>query len=171
MTQPFDILREFDAEDGASDDNRQFLTFTVDSEEYGLDIMTVREIRGWTDVTRLPNSPESLRGVMNLRGIIIPIFDLRARFRRVLTETTPKHVVIILALGERNIGLLVDSVSDILTVRHEEIKATPELDAQANTDFIAGLIALEKRMIVLLHVEKLFGPELLQSLPLAEPAA
>src|SRR3954471_20136663 len=91
---------------------RQFLTFTVMNEVFGVDIMTVREIKGWTETTRLPNAPEFMRGVMNLRGLIIPIFDLRTQFHRGLTDATAKHVVIILAVGERNIGVLVDTVSD-----------------------------------------------------------
>src|SRR6185369_8463900 len=104
----------------------QFLTFTVMNEEFGVDIMTVREIKGWTETTRLPNTPDFMRGVMNLRGLIIPIFDLRARFSRAQTEANSSHVVIILALEERNIGILVDSVSDILTVPTTEIKPTPD---------------------------------------------
>jgi len=135
---------------------RQFLTFAVMGEEYGVDIMTVREIKGWTEITRLPNSPEYMRGVMNLRGLIIPIFDLRARFRHELTEANAKHVIIILAVKGRNIGILVDAVSDILTVNDGDIKTTPEMETNAATDFISGLISLENRMVVLLTVEHLF---------------
>lgn len=139
--------------------SQQFLTLTVDGEEYGVDIMTVREIKGWTETTRLPNSPEFMRGVMNLRGLIIPIFDLRARFKRELTHASASHVIIILAVGERNIGILVDAVSDILTVQPNEIKPPPELDSGAGRDFITGLISREERMVVLLEVEHLFDPQ------------
>jgi len=117
MSDNFDTIRQGD-KDG---EQLQFLTFTVNAEEYGVDIMTVREIKGWTEITHLPNSPEYMRGVMNLRGLIIPIFDLRARFKRELTEASVKHVVIILAVRERNIGILVDTVSDILTVNEGDI--------------------------------------------------
>ncbi len=135
---------------------QQFLTFTVGGEEYGVDIMTVREIKGWTETTRLPNSQEFMRGVMNLRGLIIPIFDLRTRFHQGMTDATAKHVVIILAIGERNIGILVDTVSDILDASSEQIKSAPEGDTQIESDYISGLISLEERMVVLLNVEHLF---------------
>lgn len=135
---------------------QQFLTFTVAQEEYGVDIMTVREIKGWTETTRLPNSLECMRGVMNLRGLIIPIFDLRARFQAGWTEATVKHVIIILAVGERNIGLLVDAVSDILNVSASQIKPAPSTGPQAEADYISGLISLDARMVVLLKIENLF---------------
>lgn len=135
---------------------QQFLTFTVHQEEYGVDIMTVREIKGWSETTRLPNSPDFMRGVMNLRGLIVPIFDLRTRFSFGLTETTTKHVVIILAVGERNIGILVDTVSDILEVKQEQIKPAPAGKTQVDSAFISGLISINDRMVVLLDVERLF---------------
>ncbi len=147
-----------EAGQGSNGAARQFLTFTVEREEYGVDIMTVREIKGWTETTRLPNAPDFLRGVMNLRGLIIPIFDLRKRFNMGLTEATPKHVIIILAVGARNIGILVDTVSDILDVSSDQIKPPPttSLDTQVDADYINGLISLESRMVVLLNVEHLF---------------
>ena len=139
---------------------QQFLTFTVGGEEYGVDIMTVREIKGWTETTRLPNSQEFMRGVMNLRGLIIPIFDLRSRFHMGVTEATAKHVVIILAIGERNIGILVDTVSDILDASVEQIKPAPTSgDTQVDADYISGLISIEERMVVLLDVEHLFDAQ------------
>lgn len=157
MTDGFDKTRE--SERDVSDQKaaaRQFLTFTVDREEYGVDIMTVREIKGWTETTRLPNAPDFMRGVMNLRGLIIPIFDLRTRFSQGLTEATPKHVVIILAVGTRNIGILVDAVSDILDANADQIKPAPTADTQVDAAFISGLISLEDRMVVLLDVDHLF---------------
>lgn len=157
MADNFDKIREKDKESTASKGvARQFLTFTVGNEEYGVDIMTVREIKGWTETTRLPNAPEFMRGVMNLRGLIIPIFDLRTRFNHGLTEATAKHVVIILAVGERNIGVLVDTVSDILDVNSEQIKSAPAADEQIDSAFINGLISLDDRMVVLLDVDHLF---------------
>jgi purine-binding chemotaxis protein CheW len=160
MADNFDKTRE----EAHGAEAKQFLTFTLSSEEYGVDIMTVREIKGWTETTRLPNSPDFMRGVMNLRGLIIPIFDLRARFSHKLTEASASHVVIILAVNGRNIGVLVDTVSDILSVAEAEIKPAPQLESGANTDFINGLISLEERMVVLLSVDKLFGSEILNSL-------
>lgn len=161
MTDHFDNNRITEAQAGEA---MQYLTFTIQDEEYGVDIMAVREIKGWTETTRLPNSPECMRGVMNLRGLIIPIFDLRARFTRKLTDATASHVVIILAVGNRNIGVLVDAVSDILTVAAGEVKPAPEIENQSNTDFITGLISLEQRLVVLLSIERLFNESSLQSL-------
>ncbi|MDX2073360.1 MAG: chemotaxis protein CheW [Alphaproteobacteria bacterium] len=157
MADSFDKTREAVKEVAAQKGMaQQFLTFTVDGEEFGVDIMTVREIKGWTETTRLPNSQEFMRGVMNLRGLIIPIFDLRTRFKRGLTEATPKHVVIILAVGARNIGILVDTVSDILDAGADQIKPAPTSDSPVDSAFISGLISLEERMVVLLDVEHLF---------------
>lgn len=140
----------------AADQSLQFLTFTVGKEEYGVDIMSVREIKGWSEVTRLPNSPEYMRGVMNLRGIIIPIFDLRTRFSMGQTDAHEKNVVIILAVGERTIGILVDTVSDILTTTSSEIKSPPSTMDGADAEFVMGLISLDNRMVAVLDVEKLF---------------
>jgi len=141
-----------------SEDVQQYLTFTLDQEEYGVDIMMVREVKGWTETTRLPNMPEYLRGVLNLRGLIIPIFDLRARFIGSPTEAQSKHVIIVLAVGARNIGILVDAVSDILNVRPEEIKPAPTTHTQVESTYINGLISLGDRMVVLLNVDLLFNP-------------
>lgn len=164
MTDSFDKTRTGDAA-GGNDTIQQFLTFTVEGEEYGVDIMTVREIKGWTETTRLPNAPECMRGVMNLRGLIIPIFDLRARFSRTLTDANASHVIIILAVGERNIGVLVDAVSDILTVTNSEVKAAPQIEGRVEKDYITGLISLEERMVVLLAVEHLFDEATLTNNP------
>ncbi len=155
MADNFDKTRE----NKGADESKQFLTFTVEGEEYGVDIMSVREIKGWTEATRLPNSPEFMRGVMNLRGLIVPIFDLRARFTHQLTKASIKNVVIILAVNGRNIGLLVDSVSDILTISQNEVKPAPDSDSEGRGEFINGLISTNNRMVVLLAIEKLFSTE------------
>lgn len=141
----------------------QFLTFRVDTGEYGVDIMTVREIKGWSETTRLPNMPEFMRGVINLRGVVVPIFDLRCRFNMGTTEANPKNVVIILAVGDRTIGILVDAVSDILTINSDEIKPPPSTDSQIDEAFINGLMSVEERMVVLLSVDKLFDQEGLEA--------
>ena len=138
---------------------QQFLTFTIGEAEYGVDIMSVREVKGWVPTTRLPNRPEYIRGVLNLRGLIVPIFDLRARFGQGLTDATEKHVMVILAVGSRIAGLLVDAVSDILTVGDAEIKPAPQGEVDAAAQFVSGLIAVEQRMVVLLDMEKLFNTE------------
>jgi len=141
----------------------QFLTFTIGKEEYGVDIMMVREVKGWAETTRLPNTPDYVRGVLNLRGIIIPIFDLRARFGAGLTDANEKNVVIILAVGARTIGILVDTVSDILTVPQADIKASPDAGMTDIDDkFVNGLIAVEERMVVLLDIEVLLNNDIEQ---------
>ena len=140
---------------------QQFLTFTLGEEEYGVDIMQVREVKGWVETTRLPNEPQYVRGVLNLRGMILPIFDLRARFTGALTEATPKHVIVILAVKERIVGVLADSVSDIITVNAQDIKPAPDMDGNGQEHiFINGLIALEDRMVVLLDMDHLIDGQL-----------
>lgn len=134
----------------------QFVSFQVDKSEYGVDIMAVREIQGWVEVTKLPNTPEYVRGVLNLRGIIVPIFDLRCRFGNGLTDATDLHVMIIIAVGDRIMGLLVDAVSDILTVNSEEILPVPEIESRSDQRFLTGLITVQERMVALLEIEKLF---------------
>lgn len=147
-----------------SQNTQQFLTFTLGEEEYGVDIMMVREVKGWMETTRLPNTPPYMRGVLNLRGNVIPIFDLRARFTGELTDADSKHVIIVLAVSDRIVGILADTVSDILTVEQEEIKPAPDASTEAESRYVSGLIALENRMVVLLEMsgvlkndEKLIG--------------
>lgn len=146
-----------------SGDAVQFLTFRIDKGEYGVDIMTVREIKGWSETTRLPNMPAFMRGVINLRGVVVPIFDLRCRFNMGTTEVNPKNVVIILAVAERTIGILVDAVSDILTINADEIKALPNNETQIDEAFINGLISVDERMVVLLSINKLFDKESIEA--------
>lgn len=145
-------------EHGSKGTQVQFLTFTVGKEEYGVDIMKVREIKAWSDATRLPNSPEYMRGVMNLRGLIIPIFDLRCRFNMGKTDATEKNVIIIIAVGKRIIGILVDTVSDILTTDSESIKPAPKMET-VDDEFLNGLISIEDRMVALLDVDYLFNED------------
>lgn len=140
--------------------SRQYLTFTLGAEEYGVDIMMIREVKGWSETTRLPNSPPYIRGVLNLRGIIIPIFDLRARLSGDITPATEKHVIVIIATQQRTIGLLVDTVSDILTINSAEIKALPDQHSDSNKRYVNGLIAVDKRMVVLLDVGCLLKDDL-----------
>jgi purine-binding chemotaxis protein CheW len=136
---------------------KQFITFTLGPEEYGIDIMVVREIKGWAETTMIPNAPSHVRGVINLRGIIVPIFDLRARFGMGLTTPTKMHVVIIVAAGTRTIGLLVDTVSDIISVDPTSIRPVPEMGLPTDDQFLDGLVALEDRMVTLVSLGGLFG--------------
>jgi purine-binding chemotaxis protein CheW len=135
----------------------QHITFTVGDEEYGVDIMDVREIKGWTEATRLPNAPAYVRGVINLRGTMVPIFDLRARFGGGPTAATGTHVVVIVTVGTRVVGVLVDAVSDILTIDSRDIQPVPRMDAGEKDDFIGGLVTIGGRMVALLTLDRMFA--------------
>ncbi len=137
----------------------QFVSFRVDDQEFAIDIISVREIKGWTETTTLPNQQEYLLGVLNLRGTIVPIYDLRCRFGMGLTTATRSHVVIIVSVRDRTIGLLVDAVSDILTVNSNEIRPVPEMDRSMRSDYLSGLISVGESMVVLLSLETLFSPQ------------
>lgn len=139
----------------------QFLTFILDNEAYGVEILRVQEIKGWTPVTRIPNTPEYMQGVLNLRGTIVPILDMRMRFNLQHVEYTPITVIIVLSVksanGERVIGLVVDSVSDVIDVNAKDIKATPDFGTTLNTEFINGLATSAENMVMLLDVDKLLS--------------
>jgi len=116
----------------------------------------VREIKGWTMITPLPNQPDYVLGVLNLRGAIVPIFDVRCRFGKGLTRATPMHVVIIVTVESRTIGLLVDAVSDILTIDTVEIRPVPDLERATGNEFMSGIIPTGSGMVVLLDLDNLF---------------
>lgn len=139
------------------EDSQQFITFTLGAEEFGIDIMVVREIKGWTETTMIPNAPAHVRGVINLRGVIVPIFDLRARFGMGMTTPTAMHVVIIVAAGSRIVGLLADTVSDIISVSPDAIRPVPEMDVPSSEQYLEGLVAIENRMVTLVSLAGLFG--------------
>ena len=139
------------------EDGRQFITFTVGNEEYGVGILAVREIRGWTPENKLPNMPPHVRGIINLRGAIIPILDMRARFGGGMTAATKTHVVVVIQVGETAHGLLVDAISDILTVSRDQIKPVPAMEVdEERADYLTGLFTIEQRMVTLLDVTRLF---------------
>lgn len=137
--------------------NNEFLTFTLGSEEYGLDILKVQEIRGYDAVTKIANTPEFIKGVINLRGIIVPIVDLRLKFQMTTVNYDQFTVVIILNFGHRVVGIVVDSVSDVLTLKPEQIRAAPELSAALDTRYILGLGTVEQRMLILVDIENLMN--------------
>jgi purine-binding chemotaxis protein CheW len=138
-----------------SGDVTQLITFTLGNEEYGVDIMAVREIKVWSKTTPLPNTPESVMGVINIRGVILPIFDLRHRFYGVRTDPTSTHVVIVVAVDERTVGILVDTVSDIVSVKSAEVRAVPETNTKGSA-YLGGLVTVGDRMVALIKPEKLF---------------
>src|ERR1700742_3124922 len=122
----------------------QLIAFSIGEQTYGVKITTVREIRAWNGATPLPNTRDYVRGVINLRGIIVPIFDLRARFGDGLTNPTKNHVVVVMSVGEKWVGILVDAVSDILTVSKDDIHAVPEGNSM-DTELLNGIVTHDNR--------------------------
>ncbi len=140
---------------------RQYLTFLLAQEQYALDILQVQEIRGWEQVTRIPNSPVYVRGVINLRGTIVPVIDLRLRFGLDAQDYGKETVVIVVRalLGdesERSLGLVVDAVSDVMMARDEDVVGTPEFSADVRTENISGLVSLNGHMVMILDIPGLF---------------
>ncbi|MGB0683574.1 MAG: chemotaxis protein CheW [Magnetovibrionaceae bacterium] len=148
-----DFLTE--PQDGRESSSTQFVTFTLGSEGYGVDIHTVREIRVWSETTDLPNAPQDVKGVINLRGVIVPVFDLRFRFGKGATTPSKRHVVVIIALTDHLIGILVDAVSDIVEVQPSELRPVPELEFGRESDFLKGLVAIGDQMIAILDPQTL----------------
>lgn len=139
----------------SSDTRRQFITFWSGDQEFGADIMTIREIRGWTPTTPLPHAPAYVCGVINLRGVVLPVIDLKARLGHGTAEASQKQVIIVVKCGNRTIGLLVDAVSDIITVTSADIQATPELARDVHDQFIDGIAVLDQRMVTILSMDQL----------------
>ncbi|UZE94955.1 chemotaxis protein CheW [Alkalimarinus alittae] len=141
--------------------SEQYLTFFIEDEEYGIDILAVKEIRGWEPATEIPNSPEYLKGVINLRGTIIPLTDLRLRFGIKQFEYSPTTVVIVVKViageGEKIMGIVVDAVSDVSDFSKADIHPAPELAANKNAAFVKGLGSSENKMVILLDINELLN--------------
>ena len=133
--------------------NSELIAFRLGEQEFCLDIMSVRDIRGWTPTTPLPHSSHYVKGVINLRGAVLPVVDLAARLGFQPTEPSARHVIIITQVGNQTIGLLVDAVSDILTVANGSIQATPDVASELARAFMKGVIAMEGRMISLIALD------------------
>jgi purine-binding chemotaxis protein CheW len=144
--------------------SHQVLTFVLGNETYGVDILRVQEIRGWSSVTKIPHAPAHVLGVLNLRGSIVPIVDLRMRFSLERAEYTAVTVIIVVsvmsAAGRRDFGAVVDGVSDVVDVNIEEVKPAPDLGSRGATDYIRGLVPVSDRMVVLLDIDRLIGTDL-----------
>ena len=133
----------------------QFISFAIGDDQYGVDIMAVREIKGWSEITHLPRQPEYVRGVLNLRGAIVPIVDLRCRFGQGLTEPTPLHIMIIVQIGGRQVGLIGDRVLDIVSVDASQIQQVPRTTQGEASDFLSGLVTHDNTMIALIDLPNL----------------
>jgi purine-binding chemotaxis protein CheW len=170
MTQAITTeVRSRELEAGAADtDADQYLTFSLADEEYGVDILRVQEIKGWTPVTQIPNAPAFLKGVLNLRGTIVPIVDLRMRFNLKEIEYTPTTVVIVLSLltegRERTFGIVVDAVSDVLNIATADIRPKPDFGTVVDADFINGLATVDEQMVMLLDIDRLLRPDELNAI-------
>ena len=138
----------------------EFISFAVADEQYGVDIMAVREIKDWSAITQLPNQPDYMRGVLNLRGVIVPIIDLRCRFGNGLTDATPMHVIIVIQIDGETVGLLADQVLDIIAVDPSQIQPVPKVSHDARTGFLSGLVAIEKTMIALIELKSLLAAQI-----------
>ena len=147
----------------AGEGSHQVLTFVLGKETYGVDILRVQEIRGYSAVTKIPHAPPHVLGGLNLRGSIVPIVDLRMRFSLDRAEYTAVTVIIVVAVmssaGRRDFGVVVDGVSDVVDVNTEEVKAAPDLGARGATDYIRGLVPVSDRMVVLLDIDRLIATD------------
>jgi purine-binding chemotaxis protein CheW len=135
----------------------EVLAFTLGQEEYGIDIQKVQELRGYDTVTRIANVPEHIKGVVNLRGIIVPIIDMRIKFNLGTPAYDQFTVVIILNIGSRVMGIVVDSVSDVITLKPEQIKPAPEMGSVLDTGYLIGLGTIDERMLILVDIDTLMS--------------
>jgi purine-binding chemotaxis protein CheW len=152
----------------------EFISFAVGDEQYGVNIMAVREIKDWSAITQLPNQPPHMRGVLNLRGVIVPIIDLRCRFGIGVTDATPMHVIIVIQIDGETVGLLADRVLDIIAVDGAQVQPVPKVSHDVRTGVLSGLVAIDKTMIALIDLKSLLGSQHFvqsEAQPQAQPQA
>ncbi|MDV6319090.1 chemotaxis protein CheW [Chromohalobacter sp. HP20-39] len=147
------------AEAAIDTQSQEYLVFSLGSEEYAVDILKVQEIRGYENVTRIANAPDFIKGVTNLRGVIVPIVDLRIKFHLDKVEYEGQTVVIVVNVADRVVGIVVDGVSDVMTLSADQIKPAPEFGETLSADYLSGLGSLEDRMLVIVDIEKLLTSE------------
>jgi purine-binding chemotaxis protein CheW len=151
------IAPAMDGHPGANAASTEFISFAIGDEQYGVDIMAVREIKEWSGVTQLPNQPDYMRGVLNLRGVMVPIIDLRCRFGQGLTDATPVHVVIVVNVDGKTIGLLADRVLDIVSVEGTQVQPVPQVSRGSQANFLSGLVTIDTTMIALINLKNLLS--------------
>jgi purine-binding chemotaxis protein CheW len=134
-----------------------FVSFAIGTDQYGVDIMSVREIKEWSKVTKLPEQPEYVSGVLNLRGVMVPVIDLRCRFGAGMTECTPTHIIIVVQIAERQVGLLADRVLDIVSFDASKIQPVPKTAQSGTNFFLSGLVTHEDTMIALIDLRNLLA--------------
>ncbi|WP_031556346.1 chemotaxis protein CheW [Parvularcula oceani] len=143
--------------------DREIVAFRIADQEYGIDIMTVREIRGWTAATPLPQAPSYVRGVINLRGAVLPVVDLGTRFGMPPREESSRSVIIVVQAGTQLVGLIVDAVADILSISHDHLQPTPQVASEAAQAFVESVAAVDERMIQLIRLQEVFGHDAAQA--------
>jgi purine-binding chemotaxis protein CheW len=148
---------------------QQYLSFALGDEQYGIEILRVQEIKGYSGITPIPNTPAHIRGVMNLRGTVIPVVDLRAKFHLESREYDKFTVIIVVTVGARIIGLVVDGVSDVLDISRSDIRPAPELGQADSTRFISGMVHVGERLVVLLDIATLLAEDSLGEVALLTP--
>ena len=148
--------------------SRELLTFTLGDEEYGIDILKVQEIRGYEVVTTIVNAPEFIKGVINLRGIIVPIVDMRIKFKLGNVSYNDTTVVIVLNIANRVVGIVVDGVSDVTTLKPDDIKPAPEFGGGLDTKYLLGLGTVDERMLILVDIENLMSSREMELIDAAE---
>ena len=155
----------------AAEDAGQYLTFQLGREEYAVDILRVQEIKGWERATRIPHAPDYVLGVINLRGAIVPIIELRKRFALESTEFGPTTVVIVVKVtsphGERTVGMVVDAVCEVYNVASADLKPPPEVGSSVDTAFVKGLATVEDKMLILLEIDRLINSSILDNVEAA----
>jgi purine-binding chemotaxis protein CheW len=135
----------------------QLISFAIGDDQYGVDIMAVREIKGWSEITHLPSQPDYVRGVLNLRGVIVPIVDLRCRFGQGVTQATPLHIMIIVQIAAKPIGLLADRVLDIVSLEESQVQPVPRIAHAQRLNFLSGLVTIDGAMIALIDLQNLLS--------------
>jgi len=151
------ISAQIDQQMGFASDGSQYLTFTLGEEQYGVEILRVQEIKGYTGVTRIPNIPSHFKGVLNLRGTIVPIVDLRMKFGMEVREYDKMTVIIVLEVKGRIMGIIVDTVSDVMNIAPEEIQAAPEFGSSVDTGFISGIGNYGDKLVTFLDIDQILS--------------
>lgn len=149
------IGKERNPQSGETTDGSQFLTFQLGDEVYGVDILRVQEIKGYTAVTKIPNQPSYIKGVMNLRGTIVPIVELRTKIGMKVIDYTAHTVIVVVVVQNRIMGFVVDSVSDVLNINKEDIQAPPEFGTKVDVSFLNGIVQCGTNLIALLNIDRL----------------
>lgn len=140
---------------GTATDGRQFLTFSIDKEDYGVEILKVQEIKGYVPTTRIPNSPPEVTGVLNLRGTVVPIVDLRRKFNLPALEYDQFTAIIVVVVQEKVMGMIVDSVSEVVSIPLSDIQPPPEIGSRSNVNMLQGLARMGDKLIILLDIEQI----------------